>query len=358
MRRASPGVFNGRRAGALAHVDLRGVDLKRPFLMVVRFLRLAGFDVVVTTDVRGMTKADQYAVAAFQDPHVRFAPLGVRGADLVISNDSSRAGGASRFLHLDFDIFSADPGASATHFIPICFHPIYLTAEIFRYASSVPLQTSRAIRIFFSGNFDGAAYDRDETRNLFGFLSRDGIIRSIRQRYGSSAISEPSSLGELEAGISKGSYKQSIVLVHSRKFRVEGSSWFSVLGNSDFVLSPPGIGPYCHNTVEAMAVGAIPILQYPMYYHPPLRHGTECIAFKDERELFEAVDGILSGAFSERLPQMHAATRNYFHEHLSPHAFGVFLGEFMTGPNRTGRLVVSQNTYSIGLHAAARSRGL
>lgn len=102
-----------------------------------------------------------------------------------------------------------------------------------------------------------------------------------------------------------------------------------------------------------MAVGTVPVLQYSSYYFPPLRHGEQCITFGDERELFGAVDSILSGAFTERLPQMRASTRAYFEAHLSPAAFKASLSEFMAGSRRAGRLMVSQNTLSVGLLEAA-----
>lgn len=39
------------------------------------------------------------------------------------------------------------------------------------------------------------------------------------------------------------------------------TQFFTDLGNSRFVVSPPGNGIDCHRTWEALALGAIPIVQ-------------------------------------------------------------------------------------------------
>lgn len=222
--------------------------------MIVRFLRMAGFDVAVSADLGGLVKASSYAMATFEDPHVRFAPLGIRGTDLVISNDASRETRASKFLHLDFNIFSPNSYAPGSLFFPICFHPDYLNAATFAAVKSHPLTEPRAIPIFFAGNFEEECYDRVETRRLFGLLSRDGMIRSLRARYGGGVLREPQSIAELTAGIAEGSYRKRIVLCHTKKFRIDGRSWFKILGNSDFALSPPGIGH----------IATIPWKQWPL----------------------------------------------------------------------------------------------
>lgn len=343
-------VSHGRKTAPLALIDLRGVALKRPFLLVVRLLRMAGFDVAISADFRSVMKAGSYALKAFDDPRVRFSPFGIRRADIVISNNRSRRGRARKFLLLDFNVFPASSRSGDGIFFPISFHPDYLDAVTIETVGKMPLRDHRDIGIFFAGNFAKEAYDRPETGALFDLLSRYRIVETLRARYGGSSLVEPKSIGELKSGISDGAYRKKIVICDSALFRIAGLEWFDVLRKCDFWLSPPGVvQPYCHNTVEAMAAGAIPILQYPSYYAPPLRHGAECIAFTEVQGLLRAVDAILEGRYEEGLPQMRVSARDYFNNWLSPAAFARSIKEFMISERRESRLLICQNTLSVAL---------
>ena len=79
--------------------------------------------------------------------------------------------------------------------------------------------------------------------------------------------------------------------------------------------------PICHNVVEAMSVGAIPILEYPEYLEPPLKHGVNCLVFSGPEELVR----IMRRAFQMKPSQiaaMRKAAREYYERHLAPGLFG------------------------------------
>jgi glycosyltransferase involved in cell wall biosynthesis len=91
-----------------------------------------------------------------------------------------------------------------------------------------------------------------------------------------------------------------------------------VLANTDFHLSFPGmVMPWTHSVVEAMSMGAIPILQFPQLFDPPLRHGIDCIAFTGPADLADAIREALASS-RERIQEMSAHVRTYYRSHLSP----------------------------------------
>ena len=42
--------------------------------------------------------------------------------------------------------------------------------------------------------------------------------------------------------------------------------------------------PMCHNIIESMAVGVIPITNYPEWFDPDLEHMKNCIVFDDQKD--------------------------------------------------------------------------
>jgi hypothetical protein len=108
--------------------------------------------------------------------------------------------------------------------------------------------------------------------------------------------------------------------------------WLYVLGLADFFLCLPGREmPMCHNAVEAMAVGSIPILSYPDWFHPPLEDGKNCIVFCSDDELVPAIRRAL--AMSEReIRVLRESATKYYETWLTESASARRL---LSGPGKT-----------------------
>ena len=50
----------------------------------------------------------------------------------------------------------------------------------------------------------------------------------------------------------------------------------------------------CHNAIEAMAVGTVPVLEYASLFSPPLEHGVNCIDLSSFEDIDDAIKEILS----------------------------------------------------------------
>ena len=67
-----------------------------------------------------------------------------------------------------------------------------------------------------------------------------------------------------------------------KRFMLQLKRWLEALAKADFFLACPGVlMPLCHNVIESLVAGAIPILQYGSYLSPRLEDGINCLAFRD-----------------------------------------------------------------------------
>jgi hypothetical protein len=100
------------------------------------------------------------------------------------------------------------------------------------------------------------------------------------------------------------------------------TEYLALLGRSDFAIAPPGlVMPHSHNVIEAMAVGCIPILNYPELFQPVLQDGINCLAFMEEQELQQQVRRALSMSSTE-VARMRQEVIHYYESVLAPAAFG------------------------------------
>jgi hypothetical protein len=103
--------------------------------------------------------------------------------------------------------------------------------------------------------------------------------------------------------------------------RIDETRWLQTLATSDFFLCPPGfVMPMCHNTVEAMAVGAIPIINYPEWFDPNLEHLKNCIAFDDKSDLLDKLNEVLR-MDGEEVARMRQHVIDYHDSYLAQESF-------------------------------------
>jgi hypothetical protein len=116
-------------------------------------------------------------------------------------------------------------------------------------------------------------------------------------------------------------YTNKCVLTASSEVRIEPEDWLGTLAMADFFLSPPGIVmPMCHNIIEAMAVGTIPITNYPEWLDPHLVHMENCIVFDDREDLIAKLKMALEMAPQE-IARLRSNVIDYYETHMRPDTF-------------------------------------
>jgi hypothetical protein len=178
----------------------------------------------------------------------------------------------------------------------------------------------RSVKVLFSGNV-GPRYDNLEIWERFQKLSRVEVLSTLLQCLEPEEIKFIETETELPGFLANGDDRFCCIDT-SRGFRIPKKQWLSVLGKTNFQICPPGVDmPLCHNIVEGMSVGCIPILEHPEYFDPPLRDNSNCIIFSGKEGLLSAVRRCLH-MDEEEIRWLRHGTLHYYETHLSPEAFG------------------------------------
>lgn len=174
---------------------------------------------------------------------------------------------------------------------------------------------SRPVRALFAGG-EGEAY-RANGKPIFEadpMLDRCQVLRVVD----SLPTEHKIEFSTLEAFTDLESASK---FVRLKGLRIDEGKWLDTLSLTNFFLCPPGVSmPMCHNIIEALAVGTIPITNYPNSFPVPLEHGVNCLSFKTEDELKEAIVAALSMDSTE-VKRMREAAAIYYDTHCSIHAF-------------------------------------
>ncbi|MBK7943876.1 MAG: hypothetical protein IPJ85_00575 [Flavobacteriales bacterium] len=289
-----------------AHIDIERNLWHRYLHILILFLQMSGYRVELRHRWRFM------ASWASSDLFRMLKGLSLVGhgprasTDLVISDRKDIVGA----LVLDADYF--DPLGTQPHGYRIPM-PMADSAYLLGVHERAPeIDAPREHAIFFFGNMDRSAYARSEPRTLFGCMDRCRLLDLIRNEL-PHRVHEPMDESSLAA---RGS--RDIVLMDRTMHYIKPKDLPSVLARFDFFLAPSGvIMPLCHNLVEAMFAGCIPILQHPHLMDPPLIDGVNCLSFHDETSLVPALDRAKDLSASEVFA-MRRAVRSYYDEHLAP----------------------------------------
>lgn len=194
-------------------------------------------------------------------------------------------------------------------------------------------------RVFFVGNVS-PEYAKHEAiiEGFFKCFSRTHLLELI-DRHFHQRIHRPASLEELQQpGF------RDIVLIDRKIFNIPHEQLRPTLAMHDFFLAPAGvIMPLCHNLIEAMSVGCIPVLQHGHLLEPALINGHNCLAYANEEELLTVMRSIPS--LDERtVLSMRSNVLEYYRDHLTPEAV---IGAINRLTNGRGRIFLNAEHHSV-----------
>ena len=160
-------------------------------------------------------------------------------------------------------------------FFPILMHPKYMLLDSFEDEKQLITNCEKKIGILFIGNTaDFYNNNLDTFHNRFGLYSRIETLNFFMNKF-PEYVERPDSEDELLDMIKNGTLKRKIVIID--KFTVD-RNYMYLYSISLFHLWTVGVWqPYCHNQIESMSCGAIPLFQdFP--YYPGLINGINCIS--------------------------------------------------------------------------------
>lgn len=205
----------------------------------------------------------------------------------------------------------------------------------------------RSMKIVFSGNANPDSYDNPIYKSYWKMMSRIEILNFLKKNLDESQLLLTNDLLGLEeknytnkcviSEWSRKSEKEKIILG-----RVPTNLWLQTLASSDFILACPGIvQPLCHNLIEAMSVGTIPIMQHNRLMNPALIDGVNAIVFNNPNELKEKIKYCLNMS-NDEIKIMRTNVINYYEEYLSLHAITKFIDNNSTNTHKTIAITTGQ----------------
>lgn len=196
------------------------------------------------------------------------------------------------------------------------FPPLYAAQQDLHLSSY--RQQPRQWQIFFGGDAERGKYNKKSIRKIYEKLSRAQLLDSLAQILVADNIIELQN--DAARQLAEKKQHAGLVVMNTRQCKVTPEEWLGTLARAHFFLACPGVRyPMSHNVIEALAVGCVPITQYPEMFFPPLEDGKNCLSFSNETELKTAI--IKATTMNEStLAAMSLAATEYYETYLAPTA--------------------------------------
>ena len=216
---------------------------------------------------------------------------------------------------------------------PVFVHP-QITTKV-KLPPVYQVMDQRPARIFFGGNTEEGKYDKDVLRKVYHMLTRREMLEAT------AAVTPAHRPPDAASWLASAEFHP-FVLCETQHCKIPQERWLEALGKADFFLACPGVGmPLCHNLIEALAAGSIPILQYAAYLPQPLKDGVNCLAFSDAESLRKVIGAALAMS-PENIRIMRANVRQHYEEFLAP---GSFAKRLISSPHERRTLLL--NSYRV-----------
>ncbi len=217
-------------------------------------------------------------------------------------------------------------------YYPIHFHPKYFNEHIEAETQTLRLNEKK-IGVLFAGNSNiNYAKNNKLFHDCYGIHSRFELLDYLRKEC-SDLVVEPESEEQFNTLLKKGQLKHKIVLID--KFSISGidestgyNKYFELLSMAKYYLYTTGvIIPFCHNHIESIACGCIPITEFPQFY-PNMADNKNCIVFKSLTELNDKVRDALS--HEEQNVVSIESIFNYYDDNFSLRNFDQKINEYLS----------------------------
>jgi glycosyltransferase involved in cell wall biosynthesis len=183
---------------------------------------------------------------------------------------------------------------------------------------------SKLLWCFFSGNYDFETYTKPIHKDFFKVDNRYELINEIKKEFPPELLTIVTEASDLFA--KKNVNRHNLVITdwswHPKKIsslhsRINNEEWLSTLSQAVFFIALPGVHmPMCHNIIEAMSVGTIPILEYADHFYPELTHNENSIIFKGKQDLVEKLKFVLT-LNEEEVKRMRNNALEYYEQYLN-----------------------------------------
>jgi hypothetical protein len=300
---------------AIVNLDrqLRFDDQCRYLYMIGMYLESSGFKVIIKTSFEDYTGIRKYRFQKFiwKENYIfvrkSFTPKNT--ITLVQPNSPDRV------IHLCYGFSLLHDGKFD------CMAPYPMYPSQLKYHSDPSFRpelqnATRRIKVLFSGKTTSDLYASERVKKFFNVHSRLEVVDFILTHFRHCARSLKNEADKLilKQLLESDDYSNDITI---SEIKSDEEDWLKILSKTDFFICPPGATmPWCHNCVEAISVGAIPILEYADLFQPALQHMKNCLTFKNSDELASAINTALAMG-AEEIEELRKNVLDYYNNYLS-----------------------------------------
>lgn len=298
-------VPNGKPA---VWMDLSGNSYVRFSYIAAKYLQIEGYQVFYRPNLKFMLSLGApYARLLIHENEVVFSKEIPKNAVAVFSDHQSKKLGCKSISNDYFStIFRHDKRA---YHIPIGMHPNMYKRGLWNAPVSV---AERKRSIFFAGNFNAAVYKRLSKNKKFDMVDRVEIGRMLGKLPN---CTFPKSYDELIANHADGR----IDIVQQANFKVPMEMLRPIIARYAYFIACPGVDmPLSHNLIEAMSVGAIPIIhqEYSDMLVPQLQDMNNALIYNNDN-FMEVIQKALQLG-QDQIAEMSEKVTAYYDLHLTP----------------------------------------
>ncbi|EAZ96241.1 ATPase [Flavobacteria bacterium BAL38] len=172
--------------------------------------------------------------------------------------------------------------------VPYIMHPR-------NYMIAKPELLEKQVGIVMSGNFEAKIYDSDTITKNFNLLNRWQIYNQIIQH---TAVVSITGI-EFKEQFSSCVFLDKFVVMKWQQGAIPSEEWRHYLSSAKFLFCAPGMTmPMCHNVVEAMSVGVVPIINYQNWLNPTLRDEKNALVYESEESIHQVIDKALQMSYT------------------------------------------------------------
>lgn len=249
-------------------------------------------------------------------------------------------------IRVEYEHTRPTEGTQHNFCLPFFVHPeIHESGQVGRFLAQADNSSPRPLSLLFAGNAKAPKYDAAVLPEKYSVLSRVRALAIAEESLGASLVRRPISLDEL---IPPEGLRNTLTIATTQDLRIPTEQWIKTLALGDFYFACPGVEmPLCHNLIESLAAGSIPILQYPQYLSPPLTDGIDCLVYNCESSLVEALRTALNMP-DEKIQIMRLAAQAYYREYLQP---GCFAKQLIASDSQHSKVYLNAYRVPINSHA-------
>jgi hypothetical protein len=162
--------------------------------------------------------------------------------------------------------------------------------------------------IFMAGNVNPALYDHPNFNRKYGIPNRHQVYLFLKNS--ASTVSDVFFDENKDAGSKK-------IFIHTlASSSLSQENYIQYLQQFNCVICAPGVTmPLCHNLIEAMEYGCIPIFSYPEWLPTGLIDGENCFIYKSLEEMEQMIIRI-STLQDDDFRRIRENLATYYHEHF------------------------------------------